>query len=93
MPDSTWQTARPPEGATPHAWGPNLHLHGEPWALSLLARLGHEECQQPEVGRIATRLFDFRRTGQGPEASWTINGLPFRPGSPLARPRLGTTEV
>ncbi|WP_436761556.1 multicopper oxidase family protein [Streptosporangium sp. V21-05] len=41
----------------------------------------------------ASRLFDFRRTGQGPEASWTINGLPFRPGSPLARPRLGTTEV
>ncbi|MFF3438618.1 multicopper oxidase family protein [Streptosporangium sp. NPDC002721] len=41
----------------------------------------------------ASRLFDFRRTGQGPEASWTINGLPFRPGDPLARPRLGTTEI
>lgn len=59
MPDSTWQTARPPAGSTPHAWGPNLQLHGEPWALSLLARLGHEGCQQPEVGRIATRLFDY----------------------------------
>ncbi|MEU4541598.1 multicopper oxidase domain-containing protein [Streptosporangium sp. NPDC023825] len=41
----------------------------------------------------ASRLFDFRRTGQGPDAAWTINGLPFRPGTPLARPRLGTTEV
>ncbi len=59
MSDSTWAPVRPPLGATPHAWGPNLHLHGEPWALSLLARLGHADCQQPEVGRVATRLFDF----------------------------------
>ncbi|MFI6458456.1 multicopper oxidase domain-containing protein [Streptosporangium amethystogenes] len=30
---------------------------------------------------------------RGPGALWTINGQPFRPGSPLARPRLGTGEV
>jgi len=59
MPDSTWRAPRPSTGSTPHAWGKNLALHGEPWALSLLARLGHPDCQQPEVGRIATRLFDF----------------------------------
>ncbi|MFD8526680.1 multicopper oxidase family protein [Streptosporangium canum] len=44
-------------------------------------------------GAVATRVFDFRMTGQGGGAAWTINGRPFRPGSPLARPRLGTTEV
>ncbi|WP_306461915.1 multicopper oxidase domain-containing protein [Spongiactinospora gelatinilytica] len=41
----------------------------------------------------ATRVFDFRRTGEGAHEAWTINGLPFRPGRPLAAPRLGTTEV
>ncbi|MCG5215542.1 multicopper oxidase domain-containing protein [Streptosporangium soli] len=45
------------------------------------------------AGAVATRLFDFRRTGQGPDTAWTINGVPFTPGRPLARPRLGTTEV
>ncbi|RSN47055.1 MULTISPECIES: multicopper oxidase family protein [Actinomadura] len=39
------------------------------------------------------RTFDFRRTGQGPAAAWTINGEPFTPGTPLARPRLDGTEV
>ncbi|MEV0380412.1 multicopper oxidase domain-containing protein [Nonomuraea sp. NPDC050643] len=38
---------------------------------------------------VATRVFDFRRTGD----VWTINGHPYRPGVPLARPRLGTAEV
>ncbi|WP_239137211.1 multicopper oxidase family protein [Sphaerisporangium rufum] len=41
----------------------------------------------------ARRRFDFRRTGQGGAAAWTINGRRFRPGEPLARPRLGTAEV
>jgi uracil phosphoribosyltransferase len=59
MSDSTWQAAHRPVGATPHGWGPNLHLHGEPWALSLLARLGSADSHQPEVGRLATRLFEF----------------------------------
>ncbi|MFI0352663.1 multicopper oxidase family protein [Actinomadura sp. 9N407] len=41
-----------------------------------------------------TRTFDFRRTGgQGGTAAWTIDGKPFRPGVPLAGPRLGTMEV
>ncbi|MDH2430712.1 multicopper oxidase domain-containing protein [Sphaerisporangium sp. TRM90804] len=40
----------------------------------------------------ATRRFDFRRTGLE-NAAWTINGRHFTPGTPLARPRLGTTEV
>ncbi|GAA3685810.1 multicopper oxidase family protein [Nonomuraea antimicrobica] len=38
---------------------------------------------------VATRTFDFRRT----DDAWTINGLRYRPGAPLARPRLGTAEV
>ncbi|MEU4235029.1 multicopper oxidase domain-containing protein [Nonomuraea sp. NPDC026600] len=48
---------------------------------------------EPVAAAVATRAFDFRRTGQGGAGSWTINGQPFRPGRPLARPRLGTTEV
>ncbi|MFD1546888.1 multicopper oxidase family protein [Nonomuraea guangzhouensis] len=48
---------------------------------------------EPVAAAVATRAFDFRRTGQGGADSWTINGQPFRPGHPLARPRLGTTEV
>jgi uracil phosphoribosyltransferase len=48
-----------PEAGTPHAYGPNLVLHGQPYALTHLARLGHPDCHQPEVGRLATRLFEF----------------------------------
>ena len=44
---------------TPHAYGPNVHLHGTPLALSMLARLGHPDTTQPEVGRLAYRLFDY----------------------------------
>jgi uracil phosphoribosyltransferase len=43
---------------TPHAYGPNLRLHGSPLALAMLARLGHPDTHQPEVGRLAARLFD-----------------------------------
>ena len=43
----------------PHDFGANLVLHGQPYPLSLLARLGHPDCHQPEVGRLAARLFDF----------------------------------
>lgn len=49
---------RPGPGA-PHAYGPNLLLHSEPYPLSLLARLGHPDVTQPEVGRLAARLYDF----------------------------------
>ncbi|GLW09680.1 spore coat protein A [Microtetraspora sp. NBRC 13810] len=45
------------------------------------------------AGAAVTRVFDFRRTGQGPDQAWTINGRPYRPGVPLAEPRLGSTEV
>ncbi|MGP3956791.1 multicopper oxidase family protein [Nonomuraea sp. 3N208] len=38
---------------------------------------------------VTTRTFDFRRT----ENAWTINGHPYRPGVPLARPRLDTAEI
>ncbi len=44
---------------TPHAYGPNLHLHGTPLTLSMLARLGHPDTHQPDVGRLAYRLFEY----------------------------------
>ncbi|MGW4822556.1 multicopper oxidase family protein [Streptomyces sp. NPDC004227] len=43
-----------------------------------------------EPGRAAvTRDFHFRGSVDG----WTINGLEYRPGRALARPKLGQTEV
>lgn len=59
MPDQTYATALPPGTGAPHLYGPNVVLHAEPWALTLLARLGAPETHQPEVGRLATRLFEF----------------------------------
>lgn len=38
---------------------------------------------------VVTRRFDFRAT----DGAWTINGQRYRPGVPLARPRLGTAEI
>ncbi|MFG2056093.1 multicopper oxidase family protein [Micromonospora sp. NPDC048930] len=39
---------------------------------------------------VATRTFHFQLR---PDRGWTINGLPYRAGRALARPRLGTTEI
>jgi spore coat protein A, manganese oxidase len=39
---------------------------------------------------VATRTFLFR---QGRNGVWTINDQPYQPGRPLARPKLGTTEI
>ncbi|GIH50794.1 Multicopper oxidase with three cupredoxin domains (includes cell division protein FtsP and spore coat protein CotA) [Microbispora rosea] len=47
----------------------------------------------PVPTAVATRVFDFRRTGQRGGGSWTINGRRFRPGRPLATPRLDTSEI
>ena len=52
---------RPGLGA-PHAYGPNLVIHSQPYALALLARLGHPDAVQPEVGRLAQRLYEFLYT-------------------------------
>ena len=59
MPDQTYAAAVPPTPGAAHAYGPNVVLHAEPWALTLLARLGAPATHQPEVGRLATRLFEF----------------------------------
>jgi FtsP/CotA-like multicopper oxidase with cupredoxin domain len=39
---------------------------------------------------VTTRTFLFR---QGRGGVWTINDTPYQPGRPLARPKLGTTEI
>ncbi|MES2640169.1 MAG: uracil phosphoribosyltransferase [Myxococcota bacterium] len=59
MRDLAHTTRVPGNAGTPHAYGPNLHLHGTPLALSMLARLGHPDTHQPEVGRLAARLFEY----------------------------------
>ncbi|OBG94738.1 copper oxidase [Mycobacterium sp. E3251] len=54
-----------------------------PERLGTSAPLGREQV-------VATRTFLFRLGRRG---VWTINDLPYQPGRPLARPRLGTTEI
>jgi FtsP/CotA-like multicopper oxidase with cupredoxin domain len=39
---------------------------------------------------VATRTFVFRQNVSG---TWTVNNREYQPGRPLARPRLGTTEI
>jgi len=41
-----------------HGWGDRVHLLDDPVAFSLLARLGHPDTHQPEVGRLVRRLYE-----------------------------------
>ena len=59
MPDQSYAQPLECGRGTPHHYGPNVYFHAEPWALTLLAGLGAPQTQQPEVGRLATRLFEF----------------------------------
>ena len=42
----------------PHDYGAGVHLLDDPLSWSLLTRLGSPECQQPELGRLVTALYD-----------------------------------
>lgn len=57
---------------------------------SVPARLSAVAALDP-VKAVATRGFLFQRSAGN--KGWTINGEPYRPGHPLARPRLNTTEL
>ncbi len=59
MRDSAYENAFRPNSGSPHAYGPNLVLHSEPYPLGLLARLGHPDATQPEVGILARRLYEY----------------------------------
>lgn len=48
-----------PVSAADHHFGPNLLLHAWPYPLSLLARLGHPDTRQPEIGTLCRRLFEY----------------------------------
>jgi uracil phosphoribosyltransferase len=41
-----------------HAYGPKVHVLADPFALSLLARLGHPDTRQPDVNRLLERCYD-----------------------------------
>jgi uracil phosphoribosyltransferase len=79
MSDTAHARAAAPSPGTPHAFGPNLRLHGNPYALSMLARLGSPDCTQPEVGRLATRLFEvlFRQVADE-ELAHGVSRVPTR---------------
>lgn len=55
--DLAW--AAPHAGSAPHRYGDRLTLHSQPYALSLLARLGHPQTRQPEVGLLCARAFEY----------------------------------
>ncbi len=59
MSDSAHVTPAHADAGSPHAFGAHLTLHGYTYPLSLLARLSHPDTHQPEVGRLATRLFEY----------------------------------
>lgn len=40
-----------------HFYGPNVHLVGTPYALSLLAQLGAKDTQQPQVNQLVRTLY------------------------------------
>lgn len=42
---------------------------------------------------VTNRTFTFRQGGVDGLPGWLINGQPFNPDRPIARPRLGTTEI
>ncbi|WP_235746610.1 multicopper oxidase family protein [Nocardia coffeae] len=42
---------------------------------------------------VTTRRFDFRRGDSGSMSGWLINGQPYDPREPIARPRLGDVEI
>ncbi|MQY23194.1 multicopper oxidase family protein [Nocardia macrotermitis] len=42
---------------------------------------------------VTTRRFDFRRGDSGSMSGWLINGRPYDPREPIARPRLGEVEI
>lgn len=58
MNDSAYNHPFQPQQGAPHAYGPNLVLHSTPYPLGLLARLGHPDAIQPEVGQLARRLYE-----------------------------------
>ena len=45
------------DGALVHDYGAHVHLIADPLALTWLSRLGHPDCQQPEVNRIVSALY------------------------------------
>ncbi|RJL35554.1 multicopper oxidase family protein [Bailinhaonella thermotolerans] len=71
--------------------------------FDVVRRAGDDSAVPARLARVRTltprdavrrRRFDFRLGGPGPHgARWTVNGLPFDPGTALAAPELGTTEL
>jgi uracil phosphoribosyltransferase len=55
--DQTYVAPETRDGELVHDYGPHVHLIADPLALTWLARLGHPDCQQPEVNRIVTMLY------------------------------------
>jgi uracil phosphoribosyltransferase len=55
--DSAYLAPETLDGELLHDYGAHVHLIADPLALTWLARLGHPDCQQPEVNRIVTLLY------------------------------------
>lgn len=56
-PDRAYVDGEVRDGELVHDYGPHVHLIADPLALTWLSRLGHPDCQQPEVNRIVALLY------------------------------------
>jgi uracil phosphoribosyltransferase len=52
MPEHAYLAAAPAGARLEHRYGPNVHILSDPWALSVLARLGHPDCKTPEANNL-----------------------------------------
>lgn len=56
--DRQYATLPRPTSGIAHAYGDRVHLLSHPWAMSMLARLGHPDTTQPAVGDLVGALYD-----------------------------------
>lgn len=57
MRDSLYENLRFTLNEQKHFYGPGIHLVGSPYLLSLLARLGAKETQQPDVNTLVRTIY------------------------------------
>ncbi len=63
MPETAYLAPTVPGWRADHGYGPRVHLLSDPWALSLLARIGHPDCKPPVLHDLIASA--YRRLLQG----------------------------
>jgi uracil phosphoribosyltransferase len=63
MRDSAYRSVPFSLSEIPHAYGGQVHIFADVLGLSMLARLGHPDTQQPDVNRLLERLYNILYSG------------------------------